>query len=178
MPTGEIWTAQTHVGEQFFQRIVADPAYQQYAAAQASVGPDPIGAVLSIIDSVYGTHLAEAATAIRNIIEGGEADYFAILKGVASLAPSGTVVGDVLDKAVQLTDTYRDVMSKVDQAAAIAGRIGSAGDALNQLGGASPEWLINKAGSVEGAMGQIVFIRDEAQRLDVQQQLKGFGILQ
>jgi len=177
MPAGDDWTAQTHVGEQAFARIAADPVYQQYAAAKGSVGPDPIGAVLSVIDSIYGTHLADAARAVRNMIEGGDVDYLALLKGVASLAPRGTMVGDVLNKAVELTDTYRDVMSKVDQAMAVAGKIENAGDALGQLGGASPQWLINQTGSVQGAANQLVFISGEAQRFDVQQQLKGFGLL-
>lgn len=177
MPTDEVWIAQTHVGEQVFARVVADPAYQQYAAAKGSVGPDPIGAVLSFIDAAYGTHLAEAVGAVRNILEGGEADYFALLKGVASLAPRGTVIGSVLNKAVELTDTYRKVVSTVDQALAVAGQIENAGDALSQVGGASPQWLINRAGSAEGAVNQIVFIKDEAQRFDVQDKLKGFGLL-
>jgi hypothetical protein len=177
MPTGEVWTQQAHLGEAMFARVIADPGYQQYAAAKGSAGPDPIGAVLSIIDSIYGTHLAEAAVAVRNIIEGKDVDYLALLKGVASLAPRGTMVGDVLNKAVELTDKYRDVMSKVDQAMAVAGKIQNAGDALSQVGGASPQWLINQAGSAQGALGQVVFIQSEAERLDVQAQLKGFGLL-
>jgi hypothetical protein len=176
MPAGDLWTAQRGVGEAAFGRIQADPAYQQFAAAKTT-GPDPIGAVLSVIDAAYGTNLAGAARAVRQMIEGGDADYFALLKGVASLAPAGSVVGSVLDKAVMLTDTYRKAVATVDKAQAMAGKIQNAGDALGQLQGASPEWLINQAGSVDGAMNQIVFIKDEAQRADVQQQLKGFGLL-
>jgi hypothetical protein len=176
MPDGELWIAQHTAGEQVFTRIAADPAYQQFAAAKTA-GPDPIGAVLSIVDAAYGTHLAEAARAVRTMIEGGDVDYFALLKGVASIAPAGTVVGQVLDKAVTLTETYREVVAKVDKAKALASKVKNAGEALGQVQGASPEWLINQAGSVDGAINQIVFIKDEAQRFDVQAQLKGFGLL-
>jgi hypothetical protein len=176
MPDGELWISQHTAGEQIFARIAADPAYQQFAAAKTA-GPDPIGAVLSVIDAAYGTHLADAARAVRTMIEGGDVDYFALLKGVASIAPAGTVVGEVLDKAVMLTDTYRKAVASVDKAKALAGKVKNAGEALGQVQGAGPEWLINQAGSVEGAAGQIVFIRDEAQRFDVQEKLKGFGLL-
>jgi hypothetical protein len=177
LPSGEVWIGQAHAGEEIFARIAADPAYKQYAAAKGSIGPDPIGAVLSIVDSVWGTHLTDAASAVRNMIEGGEVDYFALLKGAASLAPRGTMVGDMLDKAVELTETYQKAVATVDQALAAAGKIGNAGDALGKIKGAGAKWLINRAGSAKDAADQIVFIEDEARRIDVQSKLKALGVL-
>jgi hypothetical protein len=175
MPEGEQWIALRLRGDQGFTRILADPTYGEYVAAKGGVGPDPLGMVLSIVDSMAGTRLASVARQVRSVMEGEKPDFFELLKSAASFVPRGTMVGQMLGKAVDLTDTFRKTVKKVEEVKVAVGKVRTAGEALKS-GNVDPGALFNVDVSIQDAGKQIVFMKDMNARVEIQNQLKGLGL--
>ncbi len=182
MPDGEQWIALRMRGDQGFTRILADPTYGEYVAAKGGIGPDPLGMVLSLVDSVTGTKLGSVAKQVRSIMDGEKPDFFELLKSAASFVPRGTMVGQMLGKAVDLTDTFQKTVKKVQKVKATVGKVKAtvgkvknAGEALKS-GNVDPGALFNVDVSIQDASKQIVFMKDMNARVEIQNQLKGLGL--
>jgi hypothetical protein len=175
MPEGEEWIALRSKGDQGFARILADPTYGEYVTAKGSIGPDPLGMVLSLVDSVTGTRLGSVARQVRSIMDGEKPDFFELLRSAASFVPKGTMVGQLLDKAVDLTDTFQKTVKKVNEVKVTVGKVRTAGEALKS-GNVDPGALFNVDASIQDAGKQLVFMKDKEARMDIQNQLKGLGL--
>ena len=155
IPYGSVFDEQRATGDELMEKVIKDPGYAAYRKTRRNEGPDPLGSVLSIVDSVYGTSLASMSREIRNLIEGEDVDYLAMIKFASGFAPEGSAIGQVLDTAVTLTQNYRKVVSTVEKAESLAKKLKSP----------DPGWLVNRAEALKGrAYNQLVFFKDEAQK--------------
>ena len=85
------------------------------------------------------------------------------------------MVGQLLGKAVDLTDTFQKTVKKVNDVKVAVGKVKTAGEALKS-GNVDPGALFNVDVSIQDAGKQIVFMKDKKTRLDIQSQLKGLGL--
>ncbi len=184
LPEGGARVAGLERGEEIFAATIASESYQAFAESSGQSGPDPIGAVLSAVDSAYGTRLAGAAEQVRRIAKGESPDYFELLAGLSSVVPRSTAVGSLLDKAVRLTDRFRSTARKVEKIAGTVKRLGEAAEspptleeALGALEGVDIAGLANREVPLEKAYEQVLFIESEVERADVRGRLEQLGIL-